>query len=29
LVGVVRVNSWARAVDCSLIFRGEADIAQT
>jgi hypothetical protein len=25
-VGVVGVNFWARAVDCSLIFRGEADI---
>ncbi len=25
-VGVVRVNSWSRTVDYSLIFRGEADI---
>ncbi len=25
-LGVVGVNSWARAVDCSLIFRGEAII---
>ncbi len=27
-VGVVGVNSWARTVDCSLVFRGEGDNAQ-